>query len=217
MDLTKEMVLDTLQEIGLARDEFEPDLEAFFTELEEISRMVATEDDFKEILESGPDAKRDVVFRWFVNYPQYNRISRIVEFIEGYVSERREVNKPIDRYLNIVNDFLRDSNKELCFDETGTLSVSIQNRDPVPVTSLSSGESQIIVIITHLSFNPAAQLANVFIVDEPELSLHVRWQELFVNAVIQANPELQVILATHAPSILLDRTEHCVDLSEGVV
>ncbi len=35
-----------------------------------------------------------------------------------------------------------------------------------PITSLSSGESQILVIITHLALNPSAQAANVFIVDD---------------------------------------------------
>ena len=85
--------------------------------------------------------------------------------------------------------------------------------DPQPVTSLSSGEAQIFVILTHLAFNPSAQEANVFIIDEPELSLHVQWQELFVESVQSANPNVQYIMATHAPSIILDRTDKCIDLS----
>lgn len=217
---TKEMVLGTLQELGLAREEFEPDLEPFFSQLEgleEVLGLVESADDFGQVLEKATDEQREKIIRWAVNYPQFNRITKIVRFIEGYISESRDVNKPIDRYLDIVNEFLGDSNKELCFDETGTLSVGISGREPVPVTSLSSGESQIIVIISHLSFNPTAQLANVFILDEPELSLHVRWQELFVKAVTEANPNLQVILATHSPSIILDDTEHCIDLSEGIL
>ncbi len=53
----------------------------------------------------------------------------------------------------------------------------------------------------------------MIIVDEPELSLHVRWQESFVDAIQKASPRLQIILATHSPSIVLDRIEKCVDLS----
>lgn len=214
---TKEMVLATLQALGLAREEFEPDLDAFFSELEEVSGLAEGEDDFRRLLESGTPEQRQKILGWAINRFQFDRITEIVGFIEAYIRDRREVNKPVDRYLDIVNEFLRDSNKGLCFDETGTLSVGIGGRKPVPVTSLSSGESQIIVIISHLSFNPTAQLANVFIVDEPELSLHVRWQELFVKAVTEANPNLQVILATHSPSIILDDTEHCIDLSQGIL
>ena len=80
------------------------------------------------------------------------------------------------------------------------------------MSSFSSGEAQIFVILTHLSFNPSAKKANVFIIDEPELSLHVYWQELFVDSVISANNEIQLIMATHSPSIILDRLSSCVDI-----
>jgi energy-coupling factor transporter ATP-binding protein EcfA2 len=213
----KETVLATLEALGLARDEFEPDLAAFFSELEEVSGLVEGDDDVQRMFAHGTQEQRNKILGWIINEPQFDRITDIVNFINDYIRDRRDVDKPIHRYLEIVNQFLRDSNKELCFDETGTLSVAINGRDPVPVTSLSSGESQIIVIISHLSFNPTAQLANVFIVDEPELSLHVRWQELFVKAVTEANPNLQVILATHSPSIILDDSERCIDLSDGIL
>jgi predicted ATP-dependent endonuclease of OLD family len=100
----------------------------------------------------------------------------------------------------------------LSFGETGLLSVRVGEQEAHPIEVLSSGESQIIVIITHLVFNPG-QRANVFIIDEPELSLHVRWQELFVDAVSKANPDLQLLVATHSPSIILDRIDKCIDLS----
>jgi predicted ATP-binding protein involved in virulence len=54
-------------------------------------------------------------------------------------------------------------------------------------------------------------------VDEPELSLHIKWQELFVTAVQEASPKLQLILATHSPSIILDRVDKCVDLSKAAL
>jgi predicted ATP-binding protein involved in virulence len=81
--------------------------------------------------------------------------------------------------------------------------------------SLSSGEAQLFVIMTHLFFNPLAQEGNVFIIDEPELSLHIQWQELFVNSVMAANPNVQFIMATHSPSIILEKTQNCLDLSKG--
>ena len=62
-------------------------------------------------------------------------------------------------------------------------------------------------------FENGDDLYDAFMVDEPELSLHVAWQELFVDAVANANPGLQMILATHAPSIILDRIDKCVDLA----
>ena len=44
-------------------------------------------------------------------------------------------------------------------------------------------DSSGVVILTHLAFNRQAKRANVLIIDEPELSLHLRRQELFVDSV----------------------------------
>jgi energy-coupling factor transporter ATP-binding protein EcfA2 len=147
-----------------------------------------------------------------MNKPQFDRLTEILGYFEKYTNDIQKVSEPISQYIEITNSYLRDSNKALEFDETGYLCVNIKDYEKQPITSLSSGESQIVVIITHLAFNPAAQRANVFIVDEPELSLHLRWQELFVDSVRAVNPDLQVILATHSPSIILDKVEYCKDL-----
>jgi predicted ATP-binding protein involved in virulence len=72
-----------------------------------------------------------------------------------------------------------------------------------------------VVILTHLAFNPQAKRANILIIDEPELSLHLRWQELFVDAIVSASQDIQLILATHSPSIILGRHDSCVDLEEA--
>lgn len=213
--LTKDIVLNTLQQLGLAREDFEPDLDAFFSDMREIPELFSNTEKIMDILEGGSKEERDKTIRLITNAPQFTRITEIVTYIQDYITKSREVSEPINRYLEIVNRFLRDSNKDLSFDKTGLLSICVRDQESQPVTSLSSGESQIVVIISHLSFNPSAQRANVFIVDEPELSLHVRWQELFVESIRKANPDLQIILATHSPSIILGDHEHCIDLSEN--
>jgi predicted ATP-binding protein involved in virulence len=210
---TKRNFLATFQRLGLSSQELEARLEAFFKKTTELSNILKNENDFSKLLGSKDPEKSGAVIELILNYPQFNRIARLLNFVEENVEESKKANEPIDRYLNIVNSFLADSKKEIRFDETGSLVVGQLGGTNSPITSLSSGESQILVIITHLALNPSAQAANVFIVDEPELSLHVRWQEIFVEAVQKANPNLQIILATHSPSIILDRTNNCIDLS----
>ena len=68
-------------------------------------------------------------------------------------------------------------------------------------------------MLAHLSLNKNLKGSGIFIVDEPELSLHIDWQEKFVEAVLDANPDVQLILATHSPAIILDRAEFCISLS----
>ncbi len=206
-----------LQRLGVPPEEVGRHLQPFFNKLASLSALLEGVERPEEILQSDDEETRSALAEWFINYPQYVRITTIIEYVEDYINQSHEANSPIDRYLGIVNNFLADSHKKLRFDETGSLTVSFREDKEIPIESLSSGESQVVVIITQLSFNPAAQRANVFIVDEPELSLHVHWQELFVESIREANPDLQLILATHSPSIILDNTENCVDLSEVVL
>jgi predicted ATPase len=75
-------------------------------------------------------------------------------------------------------------------------------------------EIQLIVIITHLVFCEQNDEPTVFVIDEPELSLHISWQEKFVKAITEASPSTQFILATHSPAIIskLEYEKSCVYL-----
>lgn len=79
--------------------------------------------------------------------------------------------------------------------------------------TLSSGEIQLIVIFAHLYFNPETEKANIFIIDEPELSLHVQWQAKFVDAVLGASSNTQFIMASHSPTIIMNRLEFCKEIA----
>lgn len=56
----------------------------------------------------------------------------------------------------------------------------------------------------------------IFIADEPELSLHVKWQEKLINAIRELNPNAQLIIATHSPDIVADYRNKVIDM-EGIV
>ncbi len=154
------------------------------------------------------------VFQWAMNERQASRIFRLVELLEGFVANRASLHEPIDRFLQLANSFLQETKKCLQISPHGFPEVLLNNVPPSrPITALSSGERQIVVMLAHLSLNESLADSGVFIVDEPELSLHVSWQEKFVDAILQANPNVQFILATHSPAIILDKIENCRSLS----
>lgn len=66
-----------------------------------------------------------------------------------------------------------------------------------------------------LSLPEQSKLSRVYVVDEPEVSLHITWQEQFVDALLKASPDTQFILATHSPSIIAktERRNWCEDLT----
>lgn len=153
---------------------------------------------------------------WLINSPQADRILQHLKLLAQYVSDRNALRDPVDRFLLLVNGFLTQTNKSVEVAARGDLMVRLASSldEPRSIAALSSGERQLVVMLAHLSLNPNLAGSGVFIVDEPELSLHIDWQEKFVAAVRTANPSAQLILATHSPAIILDRVDVCVSLSK---
>jgi predicted ATP-dependent endonuclease of OLD family len=80
-----------------------------------------------------------------------------------------------------------------------------ENRD---IDNLSSGEKQILILFTYIKFNE--KLGKLFIIDEPELSLHPKWQENFLSGIQSILPvNTQLIFATHSPSIVGNYKNYC--------
>jgi predicted ATP-dependent endonuclease of OLD family len=53
---------------------------------------------------------------------------------------------------------------------------------------------------------------HVFMADEPELSLHVDWQETLVSNILALNPSAQVFFATHSPDIVSVYRDGVIDM-----
>ncbi|MCH5174485.1 MAG: AAA family ATPase [Prevotellaceae bacterium] len=154
---------------------------------------------------------------WMLNSAQIEKIDKIIQYANNYSNSIQKLKEPILRFAESTNIFFKEGKKEIEVHEQGDISITIkgsQRRNTI--YELSSGEKQLIVMLAHLAFHKKNKLSPIFIIDEPELSLHISWQEKFVDALITASPETQFIMATHAPAILArpERKEWCEDLSK---
>ena len=70
------------------------------------------------------------------------------------------------------------------------------------------------MLLYELIFNTRPN--NVVLIDEPEISLHVSWQKEFLNDLLRIIElqNFQVIIATHAPSIINDRWDLVYNLDK---
>ena len=67
---------------------------------------------------------------------------------------------------------------------------------------LSSGEKQMLAIL--LTVLVEDNRPYVLFMDEPEVSLHVEWQQKLVDIIRQLNPNAQIILTTHSPAVIMN-------------
>ena len=44
----------------------------------------------------------------------------------------------------------------------------------------------------------------VLLMDEPEVSLHIEWQQELIETIRRLNPNVQIILTTHSPAIIMN-------------
>lgn len=94
-----------------------------------------------------------------------------------------------------------------------TLALSRQNdHSLIKFSALSSGEQQILLLFSKMV--AGAGTSDVLLIDEPEISLHVRWQQLLPTCFSLIAQELstQLIIATHSPTLISnaqDNISHC--------
>ncbi|VXD12700.1 AAA family ATPase [Marinoscillum sp. 108] len=128
-----------------------------------------------------------------------------------------KISSRIEVFLEILNK--RFKHKKLHIDkESGFLlkSTIIKNKDgefqDIPVTKLSSGEQNELVLFYELLFK--TENSSLILIDEPEVSLHISWQNSFIKdlrEIIKLN-KLEVIIATHSPDIIANNWDLKVEL-----
>ena len=111
-----------------------------------------------------------------------------------------EIQKNIDELFQIINELFRDTGKTISISK-GNNSTLIFHQDgnTLHLEQLSSGEKQLLLILLKvflLEKKPA-----IIFMDEPEISLHIRWQREIIDRMRQINPFCQIIIATHSPSM----------------
>ncbi|MBK1884608.1 AAA family ATPase [Luteolibacter pohnpeiensis] len=137
-----------------------------------------------------------------LNGHNFERAANMFDLFEEHENRAREAQSEIDTFTEVVNEFITDSGKKINFhNDTGTpyFTRNADNRRML-LCDLSSGEAQIVILLTYFAF--LAKKGVPIIIDEPELSLHVQWQEKFVTSVKRVLPsECQTLMATHSPEI----------------
>ena len=112
---------------------------------------------------------------------------------------------------DIVNSrFLR---KRLAVTSDSGLTIrKILDDEQVPLESLSSGEQHELILFYDLLFNVSPN--SVVLIDEPEISLHVVWQQRFLHdlsRVAQA-ASLRFVIATHSPQLIHKSWHRTIEL-----
>jgi len=150
----------------------------------------------------------------FPYHPDNKRILSV------YIQDQKaklEIFSDVLRELNLFSKLLKKkkfAHKEITFSPQYGLKVYTDNGVPIDLENLSSGEQNEIIILYKLIFDVPSDI--ILLIDEPEISLHVIWQEEFMTDLeeIAKARQQQMIIATHSPQIIGNRWKLCYDLTE---
>ena len=119
----------------------------------------------------------------------------------------------IELFKTIINNHFLFKHLEITEDQKLTI-VDNDTGEKIRLNCLSSGEQEIMVLYYKLLFEIPEN--TLVLVDEPEISLHIAWQRMFVKYMrkIVSLKSIYAIIATHSAQIVSGNRDIQYDLGE---
>lgn len=197
----KEQLLRAFETAGLLDEQMRVRIDEHFAEvrklLETIRKIKAIDSDLL-----------DLGLGDFLAFLLIRQTHSMVGYARELEEDRKCIFKPLRDYEETVNSFLDE--KSVRVDESGELQIEASSPSELNPRLLSSGEKQILILLTQALLKVDEPV--VYIADEPELSLHVAWQEKLLGSLDSLSRKIQIIVATHSPDIVGKFTDKVIDL-----
>ena len=141
--------------------------------------------------------------RKYLDY-QVNIGNRIIAVLQGgepdAAQKAQTLSEPKKLFQDIVDSLFKDTGKTI-IRTANEISFNQMDEQLLPY-QLSAGEKQILAIL--LTVLVEDNQPYVLFMDEPEISLHFEWQKRLIDLVLQLNPNIQIIMTTHSPAVVMN-------------
>ncbi len=168
------------------------------------------------ILHSELDFNLYLLQRRYLDY-QVNLSTRMLELFASQAPDAtdkaQEIAKEKQVFLDMVDSLFKDTAKSVCRDKNELYFTSFG--ETIEAYKLSSGEKQMLIIL--LSALVQDKKHCVLFMDEPDVSLHVEWQQKLISMVRTLNPNAQIVITTHSPAMIMEGWTDCVTDVEDIV
>ena len=169
---------------------------------------VPTEINFEEIKKAQTNLKKEYNF---INIVDSYEIKDIPSYIATQISKvaneeenltMGQVRKKVFAEINGIFEILELDVKlsEISKDENSMPIFTDSSGKKFGINELSSGEKQL--FLRTLAIKMLEPENSIIMIDEPELSLHPKWQQKIIDVYKKIGKNNQIILATHSPHIL---------------
>lgn len=141
---------------------------------------------------------------------QYYKNQDNVENLNTMLNEKIKKELSNKNLENAINKFKEISGHSLKLDfidnylpfKKANLVVETPSNMQIDLASLGSGYEMMFSLIYSFYMSKQSGKKLIILIDEPELHLHPRLQEKFVDFILEISKESQVILTTHSPLLI---------------
>ncbi len=143
----------------------------------------------------------------------YAVIRPYVDSVMARLDASEDVGNAIESFTRNLNRMY--SRKRVAFSLEDGLSIHLQDGMELSPDSLSSGEKQLLLLLSNAVASQSR--SSVLVIDEPEISLNVKWQRQLVKTLLECvgSSPVQVVLATHSVELLAQYQDSVVGLASG--
>jgi len=150
-------------------------------------------------------------------YLIYNVLEPYVEGLRGRLDSLKEIQKIINLFIKSTNGYF--TNKTIKYHlHKGFNITDNELNEPIDFGMLSSGEKQLLLLFCNVI--TASEDASIFIIDEPEISLNIKWQRKLIQTLLDfaPNKKVQFLFASHSIELLTgqkDSVSKLVNIKEA--
>lgn len=141
--------------------------------------------------------------RRYLDY-QVNIGNRIIELLTSGNPEDQlkaaGISAPKTRFQDLMDELFSETGKSII--RKSNEIQFVQDGDILTPYQLSSGEKQMLVILLTVLVQDNEHCT--LFMDEPEISLHVEWQQKLISLIRKLNPNVQIVLTTHSPAVIMN-------------
>lgn len=167
--------------------------------LEEIGLLLKGDTEETEIMENTP---------WYI----LKTLKLYIEESQKKLSVFDELAPRMALMREIINK--RFTYKKMLMSQEEGFIFEVPYQEMLRADKLSSGEQNELILIFELLFK--SKVNALILIDEPEISLHIAWQQSFLEDMekIAALTGVKLIIATHSPDIINGRWDLTTGLEE---
>jgi predicted ATP-binding protein involved in virulence len=119
--------------------------------------------------------------------------------------------KPTTGWHTLEHSVSQEKSLVLHHDQQGTLKVDLLSDGVRSVLAMIGDIAyRCIKLNPHLGLEAARETAGVVLIDEVDMHLHPRWQQLILGQLQEAFPRVQFVVTTHSPQVLTTVPAECI-------